>query len=117
MTPYEVADSFAKQLQAAGVRATTDPRKVVAPALLIAPPQVEFDLACGGTATWTVYAVSSSPGGDAEAWRQLDLLLAVALKVLQPERAEPASWAPDNDAAPMPAYRLTLTTAVEWENP
>jgi hypothetical protein len=117
MTPHERALEMAALIQDAGVRATTDPRKVVAPAVLITPPSVVFDLSCGGTATWTLYAISSSPGGDADAWRQIDKMLGVVLYVLQPERAEPAGWAPDPDAATMPAYRLTLTEAVGWDQP
>lgn len=114
-TPYTAAAEMVLRLGAVGVRATTDPRKLVAPGILITPPRIVFDVNCGGTATWTLYAVASAPKGDAMAWQQIDQMLGAALDVLQPDSAEPAAWAPDQESPAMPAYRLTLTAAVGWD--
>ena len=112
-TPIDLAKAYVAALTAAGVRATHDPRKVVAPCVLIAPPTVEMDTNCGGTAEWTAYVLASTGPGNSDAWSQLDQLTLAALPVLPAERVAPASYSVDDTIA-YPAFVLTWESQVEW---
>jgi len=111
VSSYERALELAEELTASGVRATVDPRSATPPCVLIVPPARTFDLACGYTATWELWALV--PGvGNADAHRQLDLLVDQVLKVLPLERADLQSYVLSADAPPLPAYRLTFSEGI-----
>jgi hypothetical protein len=62
-----------EKLTAAGIRATTDMGAMNPPAVLVLLPDRVYDLACGWTARWTLYAIGSSPfGADRTTMHQLD---------------------------------------------
>lgn len=108
------ADELAAQLVGAGIPATTDPAKLAGrlPGLLIGPPRLAFDgLDNGATATWRLLLVASTPNAYA-AWAQLDGLLDLLGELLPVETAEPASFATDPSADPLPAYALTYVEGV-----
>ena len=63
-TPIDVAKAYCEELVKHGVRATYDPRKIVAPCILIAPPAVEMDTNCGGTGEMVINGVA----GDNWIW-------------------------------------------------
>lgn len=111
MSSYPRALEIASDLTASGVSATVDPRAATPPCVLIVPPARTFDLGCGYTATWELWALV--PGtGNADAHRALDLLVDAVLKVLPLERADLQSYALSADAPPLPAYRLTFSEGV-----
>lgn len=112
-TPVDVAKSYVAELTKRGVRATHDPRKIVAPCVLIAPPTVSLDTNCGGTADWTAYVLAATGVGNSDAWSQLDEMTAKILPVLPAEVVTPASYSVDDTTA-YPAFTITWTESVEW---
>jgi hypothetical protein len=115
--PVDEARAFCDQLTAAGVRATHDPRKIVPPCLLLAPPTVTIDhLHGGGQAEWVGYLLASVGAGHADAWTQLDTLTAKVLPLLPVETIQPSDYSPDGTTE-YPAYTLTWTSQVEYSTP
>jgi hypothetical protein len=108
----DIVQAYVDALNAAGIRATMDPRNVNPPCVLLNPPSVVLDIACGGTATFTAYALTRGPG-NADAWRSLDALVTDAYGVLPLESFEPSSYAVDETSA-LPAYLLNWTEAITW---
>jgi hypothetical protein len=108
----------AEILDAAGVRATTDPRSLNPPCVLLGPPSFARDFACGGTATVTAYVVGPTPG-NLDAWRAIDDLAeragtALAKAGIDVATITPASYQADDNSALMPALQLTWTRSLEW---
>jgi hypothetical protein len=111
VSSYPRAVELAEKLQAGGLRATIDPRSATPPCVLIVPPARTFDLGCGYTATWELWALV--PGvGNADAHKALDDLVDQVAAVLPLERADLQSYALAADNPPYPAYRLTFTEGV-----
>jgi hypothetical protein len=108
----DVLTGYLDKLTVEGVRATLDPRSVNPPCILLIPPSLALDVSCGGTATFTAYALTKGPG-NADAWQSLDELTAKAYAVLPLESFEPGSYAVDN-GTPLPAFVLTWTEALTW---
>lgn len=115
MTPIEQAKAYCAGLEAAGVRATWDPRRIVPPSVIIAPPTVTFDTNCGGTGEWKAYALAAT-SGDASAWGQLDLMVARAVEVLPVENVQPAEYQVD-EMASFPAFQMSWSETTEWRTP
>jgi hypothetical protein len=115
--PVQEAIEFCAKLTEAGVRATHDPRKVVPPCLLLTPPVVVMDALHGcGQAEWTAYLLSAVGSGNADAWTQLDGLVAKVLPLLPVETIQPSDYSPDGTTE-YPAYTLTWTSQVEYSAP
>jgi hypothetical protein len=111
VSSYERAQELAAALVAAGITATTDPRAATPPCVLIPPPDRVFDLACGYTATWSLWALV--PGtGNADAHKALDALVDDVAAVLPVERATLSQYVLSADAPALPGYRLELTEGV-----
>jgi hypothetical protein len=111
MSSYDRALELVAELAAAGVNATADPRSATPPCVLIPPPERDYDLPCGYTARWHLWALV--PGvGNADAHKALDALADDVAAVLPVERATPASYVLSPDSPPLPAYRLELTEGV-----
>lgn len=105
------ADALAicEKLQAAGIRATTDPGALNPPSVLIPPPRRVYDVACGYTQIWTVHAiVPAITGGDRVAWAQLDELLDALDAVLPIETAQPGAYVMENRT--LPSYQVQFST-------
>ena len=103
---------YADTLNAAGIRTTLDPRSANPPCLLLIPPTVVLDVACGGTATFLAYAITRGPA-NLDAWKSLDTLVQEAFSIIPVESFEPGSYALD-DGTPLPAFILTWTEALTW---
>jgi hypothetical protein len=116
MKPADVADGYAQQLTAAGIRATCDPGLAVPPCVLFEPPQtVRMDVYCGGSARMTCVVVARGGPSNRSEWQQLDALLSqvLAADVLPVTDVDLVSL--DIDGAPgAPAYRLTWDEVVSW---
>ena len=107
MSSYERAGELVGKLTAAGITATVDPRGATPPCVLVVPPARVYDVACGYTATWELWALV--PGtGNADAHVALDDLVDEVATVLPLERADLQSYALSADAPTLPAYRLDI---------
>lgn len=107
MSAYQRAVELAAELTAAGITATVDPRNLNLPCVLIPPPRRTYDVGCGYTAGWELWALVPGPG-NADAFRLVDELADQVAKVLPVLRAEPRAYQLAPDAAPLVAYRLEL---------
>lgn len=113
MSSLTRAHQLRDQLVADGVRAVTSARSVVPPCVLITPPLRTYDMACGYTATWQLYAIAPG-GGDEGSWQALDALVDDVAELLPIETANATAWRSAADAAEsMPAYLLTFTETVD----
>jgi hypothetical protein len=111
VSSYERALELVAELTAAGITATADPRAATPPCVLIVPPERTFDLSCGYTARWSLWALA--PGtGNADAHKLLDALVDELAAVLPIERAALASYVLSPDAPALPAYRLEFEEGI-----
>ena len=111
MSSYARALELAAALSAEGVTATADPRSATPPCVLVTPPERTYDLACGYTARWDLYALA--PGtANADAHKALDEIVDALADLLPLERAVVASYVLSPDAPPFPAYRVTFTEGI-----
>jgi hypothetical protein len=105
VSSYERALEIASKLTAAGIVATVDPRSATPPCVLVVPPERTYDLACGYTARWNLWALV--PGtGNADAHKALDALVDQVSNELTIERASLGSYVLSPDAPALPAYRI-----------
>lgn len=112
MSSYERSLEIVAALELAGVRATADPRSATPPCVLVTPPDRQFDLACGYTARWNLYALA--PGtANADAHKVLDALVDEVAQVLPLESADPASYVISPDAPALAAYRCQFTEGID----
>lgn len=111
MSSYDRALELVAALELAGITATADPRGATPPCVLVVPPDREFDIACGYSARWALWALA--PGtANADAHKALDAIVDDVAEVLPLERATLASYALSVDAPPLPAYRLEFTEGI-----
>lgn len=69
MTPLTLVEDVVDALRTAGVRATSDPRNVTPPCVLVELDRVDPLTSCSGRATIMMRAITPAPGsGDAIAW-------------------------------------------------
>jgi len=103
---------IAATLTAAGVVATADPRSATPPCVLVAPPRRTYDLACGYSARWNLWALA--PGaGNTDAHKALDEMVDRLAELLPIEDAEPGSYVLSPDNPPFPAYRVEFLEGIE----
>ena len=92
-------------LIAAGVNATTDPRSATPPVVLVAPPRRTYDVGCGYSARWRLWALVPGPG-NADADEALSGMVDQVAELLPVETADPGSYVLSPDNAPFPAYEI-----------
>ena len=108
--------ALTEQLRAAGVRVTMDVRNLNLPTVLIVPPSWVADVMCGGTASFTIYALARPPA-NLDAWRSLDALLGeVAAVVDEVREVRPSSYDPEG-AGGVPALEITFDHSLTWTPP
>jgi len=101
-----------EKLEAAGVRATTDPGALNPPAVLVVPPRRVYDIACGYSAVWNVHAIGAGPtGGDRTTWAQLDDLVDAVASVFAVELAQPGAYVLGPNTHP--SYLVQFTEGIE----
>jgi len=88
------AQAIVEKIQAAGIRATTDPGALNPPAVLVGTvPHRSFDVRCGYTATWTLHALAGAPTrGDRTTGAQLNAMCDVLAGVLPLAEAVPLAY-------------------------
>lgn len=105
MSSYERAKELAAKLTSAGIVATVDPRSATPPCVLVPPPERTYDLACGYSARWNLWALV--PGtANADAHKALDEIADAVAGVLPVERMSLGSYVLSQDAPALPAYRI-----------
>jgi len=109
VTSYDRALELVGKLTADGIVATVDPRAATPPCVLVTPPNRTYDIACGYSADFVLWALV--PGaGNADAFKALDGLCDAVAAVLDVSRADLQSYVLSPDAPPLPAYRIELVT-------
>ena len=112
MTSTARALEICAALEAAGVRATTDPGALNPPAVLVVPPRRVYDVACGYTAVWNVHAIAGGPtGGDRTTWAQLDELVDAVGSCFALELAQPGAYVLGPNTHP--SYLVQFSEAIE----
>jgi hypothetical protein len=97
-------------LDAVGIRATMDPRKVQAPCALITPPDLERKVGCADPwAAWTVWLLAPAPA-DLDAVKWLLDHVTDAFDAVGGFTAEFSSVTLNPDADPLPGYQITVIT-------
>lgn len=92
-------------------RVVVDPRNAIPPCIMLTPPTLTYDTACGASHEWTLALLAPGPG-NADSWKVLDALLRVAAAAFTIERARPSSVVLEASADPLPAYLATFSEAV-----
>lgn len=115
MAIYQDAAEIRDRLIAAGVRATTDPRRVTPPCVLVAPQEVEFEAMCPGEGPtdWVLHCLSAPPGGE-DALKSISQLVAAVLGVYpDAQDARLGSYQTDQGDA-WPTIDVGLRTVSTW---
>jgi len=105
-------EGYLDKLKGAGVRATMDPRSVNPPTVLLAPPDFDLDVGCGGTAEFHAFVLAPPPA-NLDAWRALDDIAAKVADVIPIERIRATTYGVDDTSA-IPALDLSWTQALSW---
>ena len=116
MSTYEFAATLAAKIEAEGYSATCDPRSATPPCVLFEIPILTPATGCAVDAQF--YAVALSPGtANADAWLTLEELVRAIMRVCPWwERAEPVRYAFAPDSPPLPAWRVSFTKAVSYDD-
>jgi hypothetical protein len=108
MTTLERANELVGKLEAAGVRATTDPTVVAPPCVLFIPPNHRYDVGCGFTATWQIAAIApAARTADRNTWATLEQLVTAVADIAPVVHADLVAYIANG--VTYPAYLL------EWE--
>lgn len=109
----DATTALTDMLRAAGIRVTMDVRNLNLPTLLVVPPSWVADLMCGGTATFTIYALARGPA-NLDAWRSCDALLGELSKVVDEVReVRPTAYDPEGSGG-LPALEITFAHSLTW---
>jgi hypothetical protein len=118
MTSYadslDMVAELSAELEAQGVdaTATNDPRSATPPCIVIAPPSVAYDFGCGGTGAWQLQIMA--PGTpNADAWKLLDEIEAVAIKLYPIERRDTRTFQISSDGPSSWGYLLTMEKGIQ----
>lgn len=109
---WKAAEETVAELRAASIRCTMDVRNLNLPCILITPPSFVGDISCGGTATFTAWAISRGPG-NADAWKSIDALLEQLAAVVDVEAVTTSQYTVDDTGA-LPALEIVWTKALSW---
>jgi hypothetical protein len=111
MTSLERAQELIQELEAVGIRATTDPAVMAPPGVLFSPPNLAWDVGCGFTAHWQLVAMAPAAlTADRTSWQTLDELVAAVAGVLDLTDGTLISYVLNGTT--YPAYLLTLNEAL-----
>jgi hypothetical protein len=115
-TSLERALEICQKLEAAGIRATTDPAAINLPAVLVSlPSERANDGMCSVTLTWQLESIVPAPNGwDHSAWRLLDEMVQVVEATFPIERSRSMPFQRPGLAwlTSFPCYQSTFTEAI-----
>lgn len=97
------------KLNAAGVRASTDPSALNPPAVLVLPPNRTWDVGCGYSADWALYAIGPAPTGSGAgaSFSILNQLLDDIAGALNPQSAHRIAY--PHGSQMLPAFIVNFT--------
>ena len=110
----DAVQGIVDRLTAVGIRATLDERDVNPPCVFVSPPAIVWRFARNDfDAEFTVWCVTGAAGRNVDLVNLGELLddVTAALQFAA-VRGEPANLLIPDQAAPLPAYRLTWTERV-----
>lgn len=102
------AAAYIAALNAAGIPATMDPRKVNALGALLAPPDFAQTTGRGVMAAWTVWLIAPGPADTDAVYALLDRLEAARQALPGCVEAEYSTVELEPDTPARPAYRLVI---------
>lgn len=106
MTALSRALELVGQLEAKGVRATVDPAIIAPPCLLLVPPNLTFDLACGQDALWRCPALAPTMQvAESSTWEELDRITTAVNELVELQAADLVAYT--INGRQYPAYLLT----------
>ena len=110
---WGAAEQIRADLDAAGVRATVDPRGVNPPCVLIRRPDLTpvGNTCRNAEAVWDLHLIGKGPD-QPNAWRQLDVLLTAVIDVCGPDQVTATTYAV-NDTTEYPAYQAVVRTILK----
>ena len=109
----EITDEVSAALDGLAATVTDQPHEAVsalmagAPAVIVLPPEIEWQTATRRTATWTVWTITPTTD-PTEATAMFDPILAILAPVLLPDRARAETY--EIGDRTFPGYTLTFTT-------
>ena len=107
----ERAEDIVAKLEAQGIRATTDPTMAAAPGVLVTPPNLEFNLQCGVSATWTLVALApAAQTADRTSWALLDEMVNAIAGTVDLETADVVAYVVNGRT--YPAYLCQFTEGI-----
>lgn len=110
----EAMSALVAQLEAAGIRATVDPRDVNPPAVLVEPPTMEYRFATRAVDyAWTLTAIVPNSGTRPALDELAELVEDVRVALMAGVRARPVTWVPLEAGDPLPAYAVEFTQSVK----
>ena len=105
-----------QKLEAAGIRATTDPSALALPAVLVSLPSDRTnDGMCSVTLTWQLDCIVPAPNGwDRTAWQMMDDLVAAVEATFPIERSRSMAFQRPGLGwlTSFPCYQATFTEAI-----
>ena len=106
--------SLVGEFQSHQIRATSDPRSINPPCVLLVPPTYNRDTFNGVTAEFQALALVPGPG-NLDAFAALDALVADVVTKVLPDtaRISPIEYTPDNGPT-YPAYQLEWQASLDW---
>lgn len=111
MGSLDRAEAIVQALTAAGLRATLDPSAVNPPCVLVVPPGRTWDVSCGFTARWQLFAIAPAAlGADRTAWAALDALVDAVAEVVDVETADLITFTVQGQS--LPTYALSFEEIV-----
>lgn len=111
MISLDRGQDIVSKLEAQGIRATTDPALVAAPGVLLTPPNLVWDLACGVSATWSLVALAPAANtADHTSWASLDEMVEAIAGVVDLESADVVTYVVNGRN--YPAYLCQFTEGI-----
>ena len=112
MSTFDRAQEIIGKLVAEGVRATTDPAAVNPPCVLVVPPDLEFDLNCGFSATWRIICLAATAtGSDRSTWAALSTLIEAVRATTDAATAELVAYTVNGTT--FPSYVCSWTESID----
>jgi hypothetical protein len=110
------ADAIRDDLIGKGIRATTDPRQVAVPCVLVVPQEVEFNSMClgSGRTLWALHILGPGAGGKGSMAVLSELAMRVVKAIPDIERVELDSYSTSDGVPPFPSFKASFYRNEDW---